>query len=105
MQQSLWLLIFCPINLSWLKDGQEVLCVLGCTEAWEETVLRIVLERTCFYVVALNSRGLDGVTQAVTSPPMFLNALVGQVSSLSASSLPALLMCNYLLIFAYGFDS
>lgn len=32
MQQSLWLLIFCPIDLNWLKDGQEVLCGLGCIE-------------------------------------------------------------------------
>lgn len=39
MQQSLGVLIFCPIDLSWLEGGQEVLCVLECTEAWEENVL------------------------------------------------------------------
>lgn len=105
MQQSLWPLIFCPIDLSWLKDSQEVLCGLGCIEAWEENVPRTLLGRTGFYVVARNSKGLDGVTQVVTSPPMFLSALVGQVSSLAASSLPALLMCNHLVIFAHGFDS
>jgi len=52
-----------------------------------------------------NSRGLDGVTQAVTSPPMFLSAPVGRVGSLAASSLPALLTCDYLPIFACGFHS
>lgn len=55
VQQSLWLLIFCPIDLSWFKDGQEVLCGLGCIEAWEENVLQTLLGRTGFYVVALTA--------------------------------------------------
>lgn len=98
-------MIFCPVDLSWLKDGQEVLCGLGCIEAWEENVLQILLGRTGFYVVAHNSKGLDGVTQAVTSPPKFLK-YIGRTGRSAAWQPPVyLLTCNYLLIFARGFDS
>lgn len=38
-QQSLGLLIFHLIDPSWPKGGQEVLCILECTEAWEQNVL------------------------------------------------------------------
>lgn len=63
------------------------------------------MSRTGFYVVAYKSRGLDGVTQVVTSHPMVLSAPVEQIWSLAASSLPALLTCSYLTIFDHGFDS
>lgn len=74
------LLIFHLIDPSWPKGGQEVLCILECTEAWEQNVLLAMLGRTGFQVAVHDRRGLDGVKKAVPSPLTSPGAPVGQVS-------------------------